>query len=113
MNTFPAFRDCAMAILNCEDNWIWKKAMRSCCDKQMKGKIVPDSPFRLMIKHCPEAAQKVMDNCTYQYTQYTNTWIMDYEFIDDAFNYTIVNGPVKTPENEYEGEYLSGLMLPL
>jgi hypothetical protein len=40
-------------------------------------------------------------------------WIMDYEFIDDAFNYTIVNEPVKTPENEYEGEYLSGLMLPL
>jgi hypothetical protein len=89
MNTFPAFRDCAMAILNCEDNWIWKKAMRSCCDKQMKRKIVPDSPFRLMIKHCPEAAQKVMDNCTQQYTPGLHAgsletgnssceWIMDY-----------------------------------
>ena len=54
---FEFFRECVSEILSSKD---WKKAMRAASTIQVKGYKVPQTPFRLMIKYCPDMAEKVL-----------------------------------------------------
>ena len=54
---FKFFRECVNEILSSKD---WKKAMRAASTIQVKGYKVPQTPFRLMIKYCPDMAEKVL-----------------------------------------------------
>jgi hypothetical protein len=99
----------------------WKDSMRCCVDKINYNAIVPETPFRMMIRHCPDLAKIVFDRCTViqdgttsgddeAVNNKTQDLVVDYEFLDDSFNFEVttkvgVFGFLKTAEVQERNRY--------
>ncbi len=71
---------------------VLKNGIRTCIDKEHRstGIKVPETPFRMMIRQCPEAAWHVMNHMYTHYNYRVNDpHEVDFEFVDDTFKFSV------------------------
>ncbi len=74
-------------------------------DGNHRGTLVPVTPFRMMIRYCPALVDTVFKKCLDTKTELDEddeAWV-DFEFLDDSFNFRVSNQ--KRDKQAFTGKY--------